>query len=482
MYQKSYIENNSNKILRNTALLKTESFETSLDAMRYQIRVIGNAILLNHTVSVDDADAFLNEEIKRPWLDGVIVFNEKGDFVSEQTLFPIDNALDATTLSLKSFRQSILFKNLRRDETTEHLFYWQSKGTDPNLTGFVLYRAIRDPQGRYLGGIVGILNSHSLDEMFRKMEREGFELGPGGAMAVFDRDNAVQLARMGANTVKEAPHSNPELTNLLEYANDSALVHHYTSPVDGIQRFGVFINLKDRKWVLAVGLSENDIFHGWYFQALWTVIAIFVISITQWLLLHYMHTNTLQRQRLDKEARYDLLTGLANRRNFFEWTISACSVARRHGYPLCLLSMDLDFFKKINDIYGHDGGDAVLKYVGKIVPEMIRPSDLAVRFGGEEFIIAMPHMTQESACEVAERIRAKLEHDKVVFNGQEISFTASFGIAQMTLAELEMENGIQTTLSRADQALYQAKQEGRNCFRIAKDVLEHDVTLVDSRT
>ncbi|MGL5602672.1 MAG: sensor domain-containing diguanylate cyclase [Silvania sp.] len=470
MYQRSYIENNAEKILRNTSLLKTESFETSLDAMRYQMRVIGNAILLNHTVTIDDADAFLIEELKRPWLDGVIVFNEHGDFVSTQALFPLENALDATTHSLASFRQSILFKNLRRNETTEHLFYWQSKGADPNLTGFVLYRAVRDPQGRYLGGIVGILNSHSLDEMFRTMEREGFELGPEGAMAVFDRDNAVQLARMGANTVKEAPHSNPQLTYLLEFANDSALVHHYTSPVDGIPRIGVFINLNDRKWVLAVGLSESDIFHGWYFQALWTVIAIIVISITQWLLLHYIHTNALQRQRLDREARYDLLTGLANRRYFFEWARDTCNIAKRHRRPLWLLSMDLDFFKKINDVYGHDGGDAVLKVVGDIIPVMIRSSDLAVRFGGEEFIVAMPDAIQESACEIAERIRTRFESEKVLFNGQAIKFTVSIGITQMTQAELDMENGMQMTLARADKALYDAKRKGRNCYMLANDL------------
>lgn len=466
-YQKSCIEYNAEKILRNTALLKSESFETSLAAMRYQIRVVGNAILLNHTVSVENANLFLAEELKRPWLDGIIVFNEKGDFVASQNYFPIENTLDPTTVALQSFRENTIFKNLRREDIDEDLFYWSSQGSDSRLTGFVFYRAIRDPLGRFLGGVMGILRSHTLDDMFKKMQGGGFELGPNGAMAVFDRDHAIQLARMGANTVKETPQFMPQLINLLEHANATAQVRHYISPVDKVPRVGVFIKLNDRGWVLAVGESEKDILHGWYIQVWWTVIAIFLIAITQWLLLHYIHANAIQKKQLDKEARHDPLTGLANRRNFFEWAGRASALARRQAYPLSVLSMDLDYFKKINDTYGHDGGDAVLRFVGRILPKMIRSGDIAVRFGGEEFIIAMPHTDLAKACDVAERIRTKFEGEGVEFCGQIIRFTASLGVAQMTSSELAADDGIQATLSRADRALYQAKKEGRNCFRVA---------------
>ncbi len=110
-YQKSCIEYNAEKTLRNTALLKSESFETSLAAMRYQIRVVGNALLLDHTVSVEKANLFLAEELKRPWLDGIIVFNDKGDFVAKQNYFSIENTLDPTTVALQSFRENTIFKN-----------------------------------------------------------------------------------------------------------------------------------------------------------------------------------------------------------------------------------------------------------------------------------------------------------------------------------------------------------------------------------
>ncbi len=461
-YQRSYIEDNAARILRNTALLQSQQFETSLDAMRYQMRVIGNAFLLNHTVTPDNAQPFLQEELKRVWLDGVIVFNEQGDFVASRALFPLEHALSATTLAQASFRERPLFKDLRRDEVSEDLISWQSNGTDKNLFGFVMYRAVRDASGRYLGGIVGFFNSQSMNAIFRKMESQGFDLGPGGAMAVLDRDNALQLARMGANDLTRTTQSDPRLVKLLEYANDSAQVHQYVSPLDGVPRFGVFLNLNQRKWVLAVGLARDDVFHGWYIQAGWTALAILIISVSQWLLLHYMHTNALQRERFAQEARHDPLTGLSNRRQFDEWSKRACNLARRHQQPLCVMSLDLDFFKQINDTWGHDGGDAVLRHIGQLLPALVRGGDIVARFGGEEFVVAMPQTMIETAAEIAERVRASFARQQLKFGGDIIHFTTSIGITRMTPDELEVSNGMQSALARADQALYQAKQEGRN--------------------
>lgn len=462
LYQRTYIADNAARILRNTAILEKAHFETTLDAMRYQVRVIGNAILLNHTVAAENAGPFLTTELKRKWLNGVVVFNSKGDFVANQSIFPLQRALDESTLKLASFRERPLFKALRQDEVNERLFYWQSNGTDPNLVGFVLYRAIRDPQGGYLGGVVGFFNANSMESMFRKMEHDGFDLGQNGAMAVLDRENAIQLARMGAGSNPGPAQYDARIEPLLDYASDTAHVHEYQSPIDHIPRMGVFLNLNDHKWILAVGLAQKDIFHGWYIQAFWTVLAIVVLSLTQWLLLHYLRINALQRRRLAVEARHDPLTGLANRRHFDDWAKGACSAARRHQQPLCILALDLDFFKKINDNYGHEGGDAVLKYVGEALPGLIRGGDIAARFGGEEFIVSLPFTELAIAIEVAERIRTTFELHAVEYNGHTIHFTSSFGLVQVSADELEVSDGMQTALARADRALYRAKQSGRN--------------------
>ena len=467
LYQRGYVEDNAARILRNTAILQSQQFDTSLNAMRYQMRFIGNAFLLNHTVTPENAQPFLQGELKRAWLDGVIVFDEDGDFLSSRALFPFERALDASTLAQASFRQHPLFTDFRRDEVTESLFYWQSNGTDKNMLGFVMFRAVRDAHGRFLGGALGFFNGNTMNDMFRKMEVQGFDLGQGGAMAVLDRDNAVQLARMGANGGSQLNTSDPRLAKLLEYASDTAQVHRYTSPIDGVERMGVFLNLNERKWGLAVGLARKDVLHGWYYQALWTALAILVISITQWFLMHYIHVNALQRARFQQEARLDPLTGLANRRQFDEWSLRACNLARRHQQPLCLMSMDLDFFKRINDTWGHDGGDAVLKHIGNALPALVRGSDIVARFGGEEFVVAMPQTSLETAAEIAERVRMSLASQNVDFNGQTIRFTASMGLVCMTPDELEIEHGVQSALARADRELYRAKREGRNRVCVA---------------
>lgn len=465
LYQRSRIEENAVHILRNTALLQAQEFETSMDAMRYQMRVIGNAILLNHTVSLDHTDSFLTQELKRYWLDGVIVFDAGGDFVVKRSLVPFEQGFSKEVLAAASFRAQPLFKELRRKEVDEHLFYWQGEGNTPEIGGFALYRSVRDPQGRYLGGVVGYFSAAAMSKLLTNMGSRGFDLGPGGALAIMDRDRLIQLARIGAGSGPIRYASN--LAHLMTYASDSAQVHHYLSPVDGLPRQGVFLNINQRKWVLIVGIAERDILRDWYLQLYWTLLVIGVIAVLQWQLLHYMRTNFQQRERLAQEARQDPLTGLANRRYFDEWAQGACALARRHHKPLCVLILDLDFFKQINDRYGHDGGDAVLKQVACTLQGELRSSDISARFGGEEFVIAMPHTAAEKAAEVAERIRTNFVAQEMVFKDQKIHFTASFGLALMTPDELVLNEGIHMALTRADQALYRSKQEGCNRVTVA---------------
>ncbi|MBB5190756.1 diguanylate cyclase (GGDEF)-like protein [Silvimonas terrae] len=225
---------------------------------------------------------------------------------------------------------------------------------------------------------------------------------------------------------------------------------------------GVFLNINEGKWVLGVGLAERDILHGWRWQVCWTVLALLITAGLQWMLLHYIHANFLQRERLGQEARQDPLTGLANRRGFDGRAQRACSQALRYGYPVSVLTLDLDLFKQINDSYGHDGGDAVLRCVAQTLQRQLRAGDIAARFGGEEFVVAMPHSGLAAAADVAERIRASFATQTVTFGDRIIRFTASFGVAQLTAVELEAHEGIHAALARADQALYRAKLEGRN--------------------
>jgi len=156
-------------------------------------------------------------------------------------------------------------------------------------------------------------------------------------------------------------------------------------------------------------------------------------------------------------ARTDSLTGLLNRRGLEEHALREIKRSHRHGTPLAVLAMDLDHFKRINDQYGHETGDAVLCSVAKALAAAMRGYDVAARLGGEEFVALLVDTNWQNAASTAERLRATMEALNVYTNGHCLRFTASFGIAV-----LDPEDTLESGLRRADQALYAAKLDGRN--------------------
>jgi diguanylate cyclase (GGDEF)-like protein len=128
---------------------------------------------------------------------------------------------------------------------------------------------------------------------------------------------------------------------------------------------------------------------------------------------------------------------------------------------------DLDHFKDINDRYGHLCGDAVLASVGGRMKEVLRGSDLKCRYGGEAFVVLLPETPLHGAKRVAETLRRELADKPIQWNGEPIAVTASFGISVALPSEVD----IQALIARADAALYRAKDEGRNCVRLASEPL-----------
>lgn len=151
----------------------------------------------------------------------------------------------------------------------------------------------------------------------------------------------------------------------------------------------------------------------------------------------------------------DPLTGILNRRSFQRALKREISFARRHNLPLSFVMIDIDYFKRINDSYGHETGDRVLKSLARIIRKSIRNEDIFARFGGEEFTLLLPNTSVESAVEVCERIRQKIEKTKL--KGIKEKITASFGITGLLPNDREID-----ILKRADDALYEAKRKGRN--------------------
>jgi two-component system, cell cycle response regulator len=158
---------------------------------------------------------------------------------------------------------------------------------------------------------------------------------------------------------------------------------------------------------------------------------------------------------ITKLMNTDPLTGLTNRRQLKEMLDAEMSKARRHGHPLSALMTDIDHFKSINDAYGHDTGDKVLVKVAQALRSTCRKEDIVARFGGEEFVVILPDSPAASAVECAERIRKAVE--ETVYPGIDRPVTASFGATLFLQTDTE-----DSLIKRADAALYEAKETGRN--------------------
>ncbi|SFN16738.1 GGDEF domain-containing protein, partial [Nitrosomonas communis] len=161
------------------------------------------------------------------------------------------------------------------------------------------------------------------------------------------------------------------------------------------------------------------------------------------------------------KARTDELTRLNNRRYFYELSRKLFNLARRYQTPLSVFIFDIDHFKQINDKYGHQFGDTVLRHVAQVISEHVRETDVLARYGGEEFIVTLPNTTVHEALAAAEHLRKGISASREIANGRKIIVTISVGVAEMMIHEDTLDRLIQ----RADQALYTAKNAGRNCSR-----------------
>ena len=164
-------------------------------------------------------------------------------------------------------------------------------------------------------------------------------------------------------------------------------------------------------------------------------------------------------EQLQREARQDALTGLKNRRGFLEILEPALAASQRYGHPLCLALCDLDEFKQVNDRHGHGAGDEVLEAFGNLLSQEVRGDDVPARLGGDEFCILFAHSSSSTAIKSLERVQKALAR-KGFISPQGLPFfvTASFGLVDLPIGVQSPEGLLQV----ADEALYRAKQGGRN--------------------
>lgn len=170
-----------------------------------------------------------------------------------------------------------------------------------------------------------------------------------------------------------------------------------------------------------------------------------------------------QIEEVSRRASTDQLTGLSNRRYFDEQLQRVLAESDRSGLAASLIIADIDYFKRVNDSFGHEAGDAVLKHVAGVFLEQVRAIDICARYGGEEIALLLPQTDLAGASELAERLRRAVAAKTAVYRGREIPVTASFGVSCYPQTARTRD----TLFPSADRALYEAKAAGRNCVKAA---------------
>ncbi len=189
--------------------------------------------------------------------------------------------------------------------------------------------------------------------------------------------------------------------------------------------------------------------------------AVTMAPLVAWPLLRMLFDVEVRRARLDGLATRDELTGMHNRRQFLALAEREWSRCRRYETAAALLLVDVDHFNDINDEHGRPAGDPALREIARAVGDTLRQHDLCGRFGGEEFIVFLPHADSLGALDAAERIRERVAQAGFEWEGRSVRVTVSVGMAALDPSH----DSLGALIQNADEALYAAKHAGRNCVR-----------------
>lgn len=334
-------------------------------------------------------------------------------------------------------------------------------------------RRFNDGDGQFAGVVAVTLGIENFLHLFGTLD-----IGEDGAIGLTNTDGTLLVRYpfreqdMGRNFSQSPIYA--------KYLVDRSVgTASFTSSLDGVERLYAFRKSDRFPLVTTVALGKREALAAWRLEAILSLLVVSALllmtSIIGWLLIRALRRRiavegdlrVTQEQLLDSNrqlerlAMDDALTGLANRRCFDQTLAMELRRAQRDATPLALLMLDIDFFKRYNDSYGHLAGDACLREVAAALNTCIRrPPDLVARYGGEEMAVILPNTAVEGARVVAQLMLEALERLDIPHRESPFGrVSVSIGLACATGKELESQ---QALIDAADQALYAAKDSGRN--------------------
>jgi len=287
-------------------------------------------------------------------------------------------------------------------------------------------------------------------------------------MVKFSYDNVIVISDMkpiGILTTKN-------IMKLIKSKSDLSLPikAYMVSPVDTVNNSTSIKNtlefLKVKHYKRVVVVDEKGYFVGVIYQS-----ELISLTYSNWASLMKKYQNELneinnilenKNREYETLASTDALTGLYNRYKFSELFISSYKTMLQRNNKMSLIMLDIDYFKKVNDTYGHNVGDKVLVQVAHCMLQVLRNVDIIGRWGGEEFVMLLPTADLKNASILAEKIRYEIEHQEIDIAGK---ITVSMGVC-----EIKVKTTLEENIKEADDALYLAKKSGRNCVKTSKDL------------
>lgn len=355
------------------------------------------------------------------------------------------------------------FLKLKEDPQSAPVISDPIKGRVSNRWGVQVARRIEFPDGRFAGMIVANLGmKESFERFYESMAHQK------DMFITLRNVNNQILVRYPVVEEKQGTVLSGSAASkiVLDGAEEKVIVS--ISPIDQIERIVALRKLASYPVYASVGLSKDIVFQAWKDELFTTVLVMLALAYAGWVATGAIRRRNILMQELEasnkaisetlnmaeNRASHDELTGLWNRRSFNERLLETIQRSRRHGSRFCILMMDLDHFKLVNDTYGHQIGDIVLRSFSYRINERIRESDYFARWGGEEFILLIDNADIAQAAQLAETLRVSIESSR--FDPVQ-SLTISIGVA-----EYKPEEAIDSLLARADKHLYDAKEAGRN--------------------
>jgi diguanylate cyclase (GGDEF)-like protein len=290
------------------------------------------------------------------------------------------------------------------------------------------------------------------------------EYKPSALVAIFD-ENMILLGRYPHIPDVIGTHVNQkEAAAFLKQSNETVDFIDVKSPVDGVHRLYVLRKIEGLPFLIVIGQTREVWLAGFYNRMAVMLLLTSLLLLFGFILLKSnlsIHNQSKllkgMKDKAERDARMDPLTGLDNRRSFYEIGETEFNRQKRYGVDVCLLILDLDHFKQVNDEFGHVVGDTALVNIAESIQKTLRSTDFSFRLGGEEFAVLLPETNLVKARIFAERLRLTIEDESARSEGLP-TCTASIGLCQ---ADTGMDT-FQSLVRKADGAMYEAKDQGRN--------------------